>query len=340
MAEEHVGPNSVAAALPASLISRIRYEQGRVEEAEAMLVDRLPFVNEGAMLECVLSAYFTMVRIATRRMNFERAHTLLERAENLGRMRDWGRLCAGVALERVWLHLKESRINEAVAAHERLERLAEKYHPSVDFAWSDIHRYAALSRAYLESAQQRFDDAISTLKSVRDDAKRVQSRYFALRVAVHLSVVRFTAGQTSEALGELRRVLNHCVGSPIHQTILDEGPKIGSLLVAFQETADRMSKPAELLPYVSGLVAAWRSRYHSGTELSPRSALSDPLSVREGAILNLIAQGLSNKEIARNLAIAPETVKSHVKKIFTKLDAEKRAQAVARAQSLGLVTTH
>ena len=109
LAEQHVGPNSVAAALPASLISRIRYEQGRVEDAEAMLVDRLPFVSEGAMLECVLSAYFTMVRVATLRMNFDRAQTLLERAENLGRMRDWGRLCAGVALERVWLHLKEGR---------------------------------------------------------------------------------------------------------------------------------------------------------------------------------------------------------------------------------------
>ena len=112
---------------------------------------------------------------------------------------------------------------------------------------------------------------------------------------------------------------------------MDEGPNIGSLLTAVQETAERTSKSAELLPYVSGLVAAWRSRYHSEGELTPRSALSDPLSAREGAILNLIAQGLSNKEIARNLAIAPETVKSHVKNIFTKLDAEKRAQAVARA---------
>ena len=82
LAEQHVGPNSVAAALPASLISRIRYEQGRAEEAETMLVDRLAFVSEGAMLECVLSAYFTMVRVATLRMNFDRAQTLLERAEN------------------------------------------------------------------------------------------------------------------------------------------------------------------------------------------------------------------------------------------------------------------
>ena len=69
------------------------------------------------------------------------------------------------------------------------------------------------------------------------------------------------------------------------------------------------------------------------------SAIADPLSARESDILKLIAQGQSNKEIARSLAIAPETVKSHVKHIFIKLAVEKRAQAVSRAQSLGLVTT-
>ena len=46
---------------------------------------------------------------------------------------------------------------------------------------------------------------------------------------------------------------------------------------------------------------------------------------------------MSNKEIAKNLSITPETVKSHVKHIFTKLGVEKRAQAAVRAQSLGLV---
>jgi len=273
-------------------------------------------------------------------MNFDRAHTLLERADNLGMIRDWGRLCAAVALERVWLYLKEGRISEGVVAHERLEHFAEKYHPSVDLAWSDIPRYSALARAYLASAQQRYDDAISTLKSLRDDAERVQNHYFALRVAAHLSVVRFSAGQTTEAFGELRRVLKVSAQAGIHQTILDEGPKIGALLTAFQESAERTNKSPELMPYLNGLVAAWKSRYQSGTEPSPTSGLADPLSAREGAILNFIAQGLSNKEIARNLAIAPETVKSHVKHIFIKLGAEKRAQAVARAQSLGLVITH
>jgi LuxR family maltose regulon positive regulatory protein len=304
-----------------------------------MLVDRLPFISSGAMLECVLSAYFTMVRVAASRKNFDRAHTLLERAESLGWTRDWVRLCAGVALERVWLHLQEGRISEGVVAHEQLERLAEKYPPSVDFAWSDIHRYSALARAYLASSQARFDDAIATLTSLREDAARAQNHYFALRVAAHLSVVRFSANQVVDALDELRRVLSLAAPAGIHQTILDEGPKMGALLDAFRENGQRPGKSPELMPYVDSLATTLRSRHQSGTRPGPKSVLADPLSAREGAILRLIGQGLSNKEIARNLDIAPETVKSHVKNIFTKLGAEKRAQAVAHAQSLGLLTT-
>src|SRR5438128_11750669 len=62
LAEQYVGPSSIAAALPASLIARIRYEQGRLDEAETMLVDRVSLINAGAMLDCVLSAYFVMAR--------------------------------------------------------------------------------------------------------------------------------------------------------------------------------------------------------------------------------------------------------------------------------------
>jgi LuxR family maltose regulon positive regulatory protein len=340
MAEQHVGSNSIAAALPASLMSRIYYEQGRADEAEAMLVDRLPLISAGVMPECVLNAYYVLVRAAAFRSNFDRAHTLLERAENLGTARGWARLCAAVALDRVWLYLKEERLNEAAVAHEQLERLAETYRPSVDFSWSDIHRYAALGRAYLAAARQRFDDAIATLTGLKDDVERVQNHYFALRVGIRLCMAQFSANRTAEALDELRRVLNDSAQAGIHQTFLDEGPEIGALLMAFQETAERSGKSAELVPYVTGLVTAWRSRYQSGAAPSPGSGLAAALSAREGAILKLIAQGLSNKEIARSLAITPETVKSHVKHIFIKLGSEKRAQAVARAQSLGLVTTH
>jgi LuxR family maltose regulon positive regulatory protein len=340
LAEQHVGPNSIAAALPASLIARIFYEQGRVDEAETILVDRLPLISAGAMPECVLSTNYVMVRVAAFRSNFDRAHTLLERADSLSMMRGWGRLYAAAALERVWLYLGEDRISEAAVAYEDLERFAERYNPSVDFSWFDIHRYTALARAYLASARGRFDHAISTLTGLRDDADRARNPYFALRVTVHLSVVQFRANYTAEAFDSLRRTLDVSAHTGIHQTFLDEGPKIGPLLIAFQNAAEPASdKSAEFVRYVSGLVTAWRSRYQS-VDAPNRSSLTDPLSTREAAILKLIAQGLSNKEIARSLDVTPETVKSHVKNIFIKLGAEKRAQAVARAQSLGLITTH
>ncbi len=53
----------------------------------------------------------------------------------------------------------------------------------------------------------------------------------------------------------------------------------------------------------------------------------------------LVCRGLSNKRIAQSLAIAPETVKAHVKRIFMKLEVGSRAQAVFRASSLGLLPT-
>ena len=61
------------------------------------------------------------------------------------------------------------------------------------------------------------------------------------------------------------------------------------------------------------------------------------LSARERTIVILMGHGLSNKRIARQLSIAPETVKSHAKSIFLKLTVQSRAQAVYRASTLGLI---
>lgn len=72
---------------------------------------------------------------------------------------------------------------------------------------------------------------------------------------------------------------------------------------------------------------------------SPRAAVMpiDLLSDRELEVLKLIAQGLSNKEIADALVIAEGTAKNHVSNILSKLEARDRAQAVAKAQQLGLL---
>ena len=63
------------------------------------------------------------------------------------------------------------------------------------------------------------------------------------------------------------------------------------------------------------------------------------LTTRQQAILALVAQGQSNKEIARTLGISPETVKTHLENVYNKLAVERRAQAIARAKDLALLAS-
>ena len=69
----------------------------------------------------------------------------------------------------------------------------------------------------------------------------------------------------------------------------------------------------------------------------PAPTIYRSLSRRQVDVLQMIARGLSNKCIARSLGIAPETVKTHAKCILSKPEARTRAQAVARAEAIGLL---
>jgi ATP/maltotriose-dependent transcriptional regulator MalT len=69
----------------------------------------------------------------------------------------------------------------------------------------------------------------------------------------------------------------------------------------------------------------------------PPDRSESSLSPRERSIVFLMGQGMSNKQIARKLSIAPETVKTHSKRIFIKLTVCSRAQAVYQAVTLGLI---
>ena len=63
----------------------------------------------------------------------------------------------------------------------------------------------------------------------------------------------------------------------------------------------------------------------------------EPLSAREIEVLRLMAEGLTNREIARQLIISVSTVKRHTANIYNKLDVHSRTQAVAQAKRLGIL---
>lgn len=70
---------------------------------------------------------------------------------------------------------------------------------------------------------------------------------------------------------------------------------------------------------------------------NPKALAELGISPREAAVLAELAAGFSNKEIARRLDVSPNTVKTHVARLYEKLGATRRTDAVRRARELGLV---
>ena len=103
-----------------------------------------------------------------------------------------------------------------------------------------------------------------------------------------------------------------------------------SLELALSAQSLRASPSA--VSYESEIALADKAKDSAGNQHSGAR-----LSARERTIVLLMGHGLTNKMIARQLSIAPETVKSHAKSIFWKLTVQTRAQAVYRASELGLI---
>lgn len=336
LAERYSGPQSISAALCAPMIAQLRYEQGRLDEAEALVIDLMPIVDLAVMLDSVLIAYRLLIRIAVARSDAAQAYALLERARVLAHRRGWPRLIAAALVERTRLHISEGRMAEASACVSELDRLAAGDLQSSPPVSAEIDNYRSLAAACVAMAQNRTHEAVESLNTARHSAESRHGDYLALRLRTTLALAWMGAGHAREAIDVFGEVVKVAASAGIYQSILDQGPDIGTLLQAARDDARHPAQTKQGLSYIDRLLDGSRALYQPDGQ-SQHNADRESLSAREREIVASIAQGLSNKEIARSLGIAPETVKSHVKSIFVKLAVDKRAHAVVRAQALGLL---
>src|SRR3954451_17818882 len=117
----------------------------------------------------------------------------------------------------------------------------------------------------------------------------------------------------------------------LYQIFLEGGLGSGILLRrAYARAAAPASSDRDVLPFVGSLLSRWDARNAGSPPERPSGRVSDTLTARERDVLEMISQGFANKRIARTLEISPETVKSHVKHIFLKLEVGTRTEAVFR----------
>lgn len=108
------------------------------------------------------------------------------------------------------------------------------------------------------------------------------------------------------------------------EVFLDEGDEMKNLLLQIQKSRKD--------DFVSDLLAAFGKPSHID-----QSSLIEPLTEREIDVLKLIAEGMSNPEIAEKLVLSVGTVKTHVKHIYGKLNVDDRVKAASKARELKLL---
>ena len=142
-------------------------------------------------------------------------------------------------------------------------------------------------------------------------------------------------GDSPAALVPLERALSLAEPEGYVRIFVDEGLPMARLLY------EALSQGVES-DYIRRLLAAFPVAESEQTTSSPmrgsKSELVEPLSERELEVLQLIAEGLTNQEVATRLYLSLHTVKVHARNIFTKLAVKNRAQAVARGRALGILS--
>src|SRR6201987_364622 len=259
LAEQHVGPNSVCAALPASLIALRHYHRSDLKAAEDLVIDRMSLIRAAGMLECVATAYECLIKIAAHRSNFLHAFALLEEAEGLAEERGWGRLLAMTQLWGLRLFLDDSRVSEASACLDRLEKLEVAYPAPVRCAWSSIRLIAKVGRASMAVANNQLHDAIQLLMSARHEALEAKQLHRALLIAVQLSTTLLQAHDAA-AHRIFQDAMRAAVAGKMGQLILDGGPEIGELLAYFQDSPSNKPNP-QPFAYAEDLMLRWRERH-------------------------------------------------------------------------------
>ena len=184
-----------------------------------------------------------------------------------------------------------------------------------------------VARGRADPDGQHLDDAHHLLARLLETAESAGWMGKAIEILVLQALAYQAQNRLADALKTLERALVLAEPEGYIRVFLDEGQPMARLLY---KAAERQISPE----YTGRLLAAFPAR----EPIQRRQVqMVDPLSEREMEVMQLIAGGDTNAEIAQALYITVGTVKNHVKNVYSKLNVHSRAQAIARARDLGLI---
>lgn len=216
---------------------------------------------------------------------------------------------AGAILARVWL--AHGEIAQAVAWAEALQFSSAKY--------SFIYQFELGTLLRIKIAAGYFREVVVTIDDYLPQIEPLSHTLTTIELLILKALALAEMDENAAALAALRQALVLAEFCGFVRLFLDEGLPMLTLLDKVKNTH----------PYAAKLIG------HDN--VSVPDGLAEALTDRETEVLQLIAAGASNADIADQLVISVATVKKHISNLFLKLDVSNRTQAVARARELRLL---
>ena len=317
-------------------LGSLLYERNHLEEAAQYVRQGLELVQETMTVEPIaaLLGYTTLAHVqqahgdepgalatleSFMRLAYERQYSSLWRAQAAA-VQAQIRLAQGnLAGALIWMEAAEPSLNETM------------------FVYTQEREYLTLIRIRItqgrdDPAGPFLPNALRLLERLLSDAEAKARMGSTLEIIILQALALSARHNRASALTTLQRALTLAAPEGYIRLFVDEGTPMLTLL---QESQARGMAP----DYVATLLSAFGAQHKASTAPSvPASgSLLEPLTARESEVLQLLAAGSSNGEIARRLVLSLGTVKKHVSNICGKLGVQSRTQAIARARALNLL---
>jgi LuxR family maltose regulon positive regulatory protein len=303
-----------------SRLSSLYYEWNRLEPAEHFAKQCLEISRQWGNIDQQAVASIILGRIEQAKGNLEEAVKLMSFADQINRdnrLYPWISYWIEAALNRFWLSL---------GSMERVSRELKAQNVDLTDEITFLHelRYVSVLRLLLASGD--VDATLGLVQRMLATAEQSKRMARVVELLILQSLAYLGKKDFNKATETLSQAVALAQPEGNKRVFLDEGEGIRKILYLVKSNPD-------IAGYANELIEAFGPS--SGHEHDQGQLLIEPLSEREIEVLKLIQSGLSNLEIGSKLYISLGTVKRHISNIYSKLDVEKRTQAIARGKELG-----
>lgn len=194
-----------------------------------------------------------------------------------------------------------------------------------------MKRYEYLTKVRCYIMQGRLVEAMDLLSRFGEYAIKYDRTYEDMEQSLLTAIVLYRMGNDKDWKLVMRETLRKAERFGFIRFIAEQGAAVKPLLDKLEWRGEKRDFSERLIKAVNQQAAAFPDY------LSPKTELLEPLTKMERTVLKLIAQGMKNDDMADALGISSNTIKFHIKNLYSKLNAKNRTQVLKHAKRYGIL---